>query len=198
MIPRLGHPPAADHDLRAGRSLLALVDASWCAPPVAALVTAKARASRQHTAPPLSPRRHRPRHRAVQPSAAGGRRRRSAMASERVLLELRAAPPGAGCARSSTGRARDRAGRDRAEARGAGRRIAGAAEEAGSAGCRTQEHEDASWQGLVKLYEAMKPRDAATIFNDLEMPVLLQVVDRMKEARRRRCWRRCSPTRRAT
>lgn len=45
------------------------------------------------------------------------------------------------------------------------------------------QHEDASWQGLVKLYEAMKPRDAATIFNDLEMPVLLQVVNRMKEAK---------------
>ena len=29
----------------------------------------------------------------------------------------------------------------------------------------------------------MKPRDAATIFNDLDMPVLLQVVDRMKEAK---------------
>ena len=39
-----------------------------------------------------------------------------------------------------------------------------------------KEREDVSWQGLVKLYEAMKPRDAATIFNDLEMPVLLQVV----------------------
>jgi flagellar motility protein MotE (MotC chaperone) len=46
-----------------------------------------------------------------------------------------------------------------------------------------REREDASWQGLVKLYEAMKPRDAATIFNDLDMPVLLQVVDRMKEAK---------------
>lgn len=46
-----------------------------------------------------------------------------------------------------------------------------------------KEREDASWNGLVKLYEAMKPRDAATIFNDLEMPVLLQVVDRMKEAK---------------
>ena len=46
-----------------------------------------------------------------------------------------------------------------------------------------KEREDASWQGLVKVYEAMKPRDAATIFNDLEMPVLLQVVDRMKEAK---------------
>ena len=46
-----------------------------------------------------------------------------------------------------------------------------------------KEREDASWQGLVKLYETMKPRDAATIFNDLEMAVLLQVVDRMKEAK---------------
>jgi flagellar motility protein MotE (MotC chaperone) len=46
-----------------------------------------------------------------------------------------------------------------------------------------QQREDASWQSLVKLYESMKPRDAATIFNDLDMPVLLQVVDRMKEAK---------------
>jgi flagellar motility protein MotE (MotC chaperone) len=46
-----------------------------------------------------------------------------------------------------------------------------------------KEREDAGWQGLVKLYEAMKPREAATIFNDLEMPVLLQVVDRMKESK---------------
>jgi flagellar motility protein MotE (MotC chaperone) len=44
-----------------------------------------------------------------------------------------------------------------------------------------QQRDDASWQGLVKLYESMKPRDAATIFNDLEMPVLLGVVDRMKD-----------------
>ncbi len=46
-----------------------------------------------------------------------------------------------------------------------------------------QQREDAGWQGLVKLYETMKPRDAATIFNDLDMPVLLQVVDRMKDAK---------------
>ncbi len=43
--------------------------------------------------------------------------------------------------------------------------------------------DEANWQGLVKLYEAMKPRDAAVIFNDLDMPVLLQVLDRMKEAK---------------
>ena len=46
-----------------------------------------------------------------------------------------------------------------------------------------RQREDASWQGLVKLYETMKPRDSATIFNDLGMPTLLEVVDRMKEAK---------------
>lgn len=46
-----------------------------------------------------------------------------------------------------------------------------------------QQREDASWKGLVKLYESMKPRDAAAIFNELEMPVLLQVVSRMKDAK---------------
>ncbi len=46
-----------------------------------------------------------------------------------------------------------------------------------------KQKEDAGWQGLVKLYEAMKPKDAATIFNELSMPVLLPVLDRMKEAK---------------
>ena len=45
------------------------------------------------------------------------------------------------------------------------------------------DRDEANWRGLVKLYENMKPRDAAAIFNDLDMPVLLQVVDRMKEAK---------------
>jgi flagellar motility protein MotE (MotC chaperone) len=39
--------------------------------------------------------------------------------------------------------------------------------------------DEANWAGLVKLYESMKPKDAATIFNDLDLPVLLPVVDRM-------------------
>ena len=43
--------------------------------------------------------------------------------------------------------------------------------------------DEANWRGLVKLYESMKPRDAALIFNELDMQVLLQVVDRMKEAK---------------
>lgn len=46
-----------------------------------------------------------------------------------------------------------------------------------------KQQEDAAWQGLVKVYETMKPRDAAVIFNDLGMQVLLSVVDRMKEAK---------------
>lgn len=46
-----------------------------------------------------------------------------------------------------------------------------------------QQREELGWQGLVKVYEVMKPRDAAVIFNDLQMPVLLPVLDRMKEAK---------------
>ena len=46
-----------------------------------------------------------------------------------------------------------------------------------------RDRDDANWRGLVKTYEAMRPRDAAAILNDLETPVLLQVLDRMKEAK---------------
>lgn len=43
------------------------------------------------------------------------------------------------------------------------------------------EREDAGWRGLVRTYEAMRPRDAAAIFNELDMPVLVQILDRMAE-----------------
>ena len=46
-----------------------------------------------------------------------------------------------------------------------------------------KQKEEAGWQGLVKVYETMKPKDAATIFNELSMPVLLQVLDRMKDTK---------------
>lgn len=46
-----------------------------------------------------------------------------------------------------------------------------------------RERDDANWRGLVKTYEVMRPRDAAAILNEMEMPVLLQVLDRMKEAK---------------
>lgn len=42
---------------------------------------------------------------------------------------------------------------------------------------------EAGWRGLVRTYEAMRPRDAAAIFNELDLPVLLEVLDRMKETR---------------
>jgi flagellar motility protein MotE (MotC chaperone) len=44
-----------------------------------------------------------------------------------------------------------------------------------------KEREQADWQGLVRTYEAMRPRDAAAIMNGMEMPVLLEVLDRMND-----------------
>ncbi len=46
-----------------------------------------------------------------------------------------------------------------------------------------QDHDEANWTGLVKVYETMKPREAATIFNEMDMPVLLHVLDRMKDSK---------------
>ena len=44
-----------------------------------------------------------------------------------------------------------------------------------------RQHASENWSGLVHVYEAMKPRDAATIFDALDMQVLLQVLDRMQD-----------------
>ena len=46
-----------------------------------------------------------------------------------------------------------------------------------------RERDDANWRSLVKTYEAMRPRDAAAIMNELDGPLLVQVLDRMKEAK---------------
>jgi flagellar motility protein MotE (MotC chaperone) len=46
-----------------------------------------------------------------------------------------------------------------------------------------RDRDEANWRGMVKTYETMRPRDAATIFNDLDQAVLIQVLDRMKEAK---------------
>ena len=43
------------------------------------------------------------------------------------------------------------------------------------------EQEDKKLNSLVKIYENMKPKDAATIFNALEMDVLLMLISKMKE-----------------
>ena len=41
--------------------------------------------------------------------------------------------------------------------------------------------EDLKMQSLVKIYEAMKPKDAARIFGELDINTLLMVAERMKE-----------------
>ncbi len=47
----------------------------------------------------------------------------------------------------------------------------------------TDKQEDENLRGLVKIYETMKPEEAARIFADLDNAVLLNVMERMKEAR---------------
>lgn len=41
--------------------------------------------------------------------------------------------------------------------------------------------EEAKLKSLVKIYENMKPDDAARIFDEVEMPILLLVIDKMAE-----------------
>jgi flagellar motility protein MotE (MotC chaperone) len=43
------------------------------------------------------------------------------------------------------------------------------------------DREDAKIRSLVKIYENMKPKDAARIFDEVDMPVLLLVIDKMSE-----------------
>jgi len=43
--------------------------------------------------------------------------------------------------------------------------------------------EDGAWRSLVKTYESMRPASAAAILQGLEMPVLVEIMDRMGERR---------------
>lgn len=43
--------------------------------------------------------------------------------------------------------------------------------------------EDEKITSLVKIYETMKPKDAARIFNDLELETLIELLSRMREAK---------------
>lgn len=43
------------------------------------------------------------------------------------------------------------------------------------------EQTEAQMKSLVKIYESMKPKQAARIFEELDMDVLLEVIERMKE-----------------
>lgn len=45
------------------------------------------------------------------------------------------------------------------------------------------EEKEAKMRSVVKIYEKMKPKDAARIFEELELPILLDMVERMREAK---------------
>jgi flagellar motility protein MotE (MotC chaperone) len=45
------------------------------------------------------------------------------------------------------------------------------------------DREEQGWRQMAKLYEGMKPREAAGILDDLELPVLLGLMQRMSERR---------------
>lgn len=44
-----------------------------------------------------------------------------------------------------------------------------------------EDKQDSEIRGLVKIYENMKPISAASIFNEMDMPILLAVIDKMSE-----------------
>jgi flagellar motility protein MotE (MotC chaperone) len=46
---------------------------------------------------------------------------------------------------------------------------------------KVDEQGDERLKSLVKIYETMKPQDAARIFAQMDMPVLLELLTRMKE-----------------
>ena len=48
---------------------------------------------------------------------------------------------------------------------------------------RLDDDEETNMKSLVKIYEQMRPKDAARIFDELDMAVLLGVIDRMREAK---------------
>ena len=48
---------------------------------------------------------------------------------------------------------------------------------------QVDEEKEAQIQSMVRVYEIMKPKAAAEIWNEMELPVLLDVISRMKERR---------------
>ena len=48
---------------------------------------------------------------------------------------------------------------------------------------KEDQKDDAKLKSLVKIYETMKPKEAARIFEQLDLPVLLDVLERMKETK---------------
>lgn len=58
-----------------------------------------------------------------------------------------------------------------------------------------KEQQNAEIMSLVKIYENMKPLDAAAIFNEMDMPILLEVIDKMSERKVAPVLAGMSPTR---
>lgn len=48
---------------------------------------------------------------------------------------------------------------------------------------KLSEEQESKIKSLVKIYESMKPKDAARIFDTLDIEVLIEVVDKMKEVK---------------
>jgi hypothetical protein len=48
--------------------------------------------------------------------------------------------------------------------------------------------------GHRPMYENMKPKDAAKVFDRQEMPVLIEIAAQINPRRCRTSWARCSPT----
>jgi flagellar motility protein MotE (MotC chaperone) len=46
---------------------------------------------------------------------------------------------------------------------------------------KQDQQDDTKLKSLVKIYETMKPKDAAHIFEQLDLPVVLEVLEKMKE-----------------
>ncbi len=60
-------------------------------------------------------------------------------------------------------------------------KLAALEKDIGGAVDKQSAEDEARIRSLVKIYETMKPQDAARIFEQLDMPVLLGVLEHMKE-----------------
>jgi flagellar motility protein MotE (MotC chaperone) len=56
-----------------------------------------------------------------------------------------------------------------------------AASDAAAGDRQRSEREEAGWRQMVKLYEGVRPREAAAIFDELDLSVLVPLVDRLRE-----------------
>ena len=61
--------------------------------------------------------------------------------------------------------------------------LAGIKKEIGDLISKLDGHEEEKMRSLVKVYEAMKPKEAATIFNQMDEGILLNMFARMSEAK---------------